>query len=176
MLKLCTIILNLFLILVDSYSSSDTTTLYHIIPSFTIFHKLAPISQSWLLSIKYFFISPSVLWLSFSSYSYRVPISNLKQFHILHLLHVPTILFFVVVYMYLTTSSPFINFCNSLLPPTLPYNEMVHISSLTSVFQKLINYLCSVQYPGYTCTDHYWPYQCHADLPSSIFVNYFRDH
>jgi len=55
MLKLYTIVLDLSLILVDYYyhppppsssSSSYTTTLHHIIPSFTIFHKLAPISQS----------------------------------------------------------------------------------------------------------------------------------
>ena len=54
----------------------DFGLLHQIIPGFSVLDELALISLSFFKSFHHF-ISPSVLWPSFDSYSYRVQINNL---------------------------------------------------------------------------------------------------
>jgi hypothetical protein len=67
-----------------------------------------------LLEIICYLISPSVLWSSFGSYSFGVPVVILTSFIssiLLRCLHH----FILYASVYLTISSPFINVCSSLL-------------------------------------------------------------
>ena len=94
--------------------------LHHIIPGFSIFDNFVPISQFQFLSIIYHFISPSILWSSFGSYSIQfqsvIFLASFISSILLRCPHHCTLCAFI----YLTIYSSFINFCNSLFLITHP--------------------------------------------------------
>jgi len=62
--------------------------------------------------------------------------------------------FSLCAFIYLTVSSPFISVIANrfyFIYSILPYTELDQISSLIFVFQKLINYLCSIQTVSMFC-------------------------
>ena len=147
--------------------------LYRFIPGFCIFNELDPVSRFWLLEIICYFISPSVLWSSFGSYSYGVPISDLlTQFYIFHSVKMSPPFYSLCFYVFnnvcpcyqllqfVITYSPsfLILYWSKYLPLNLPFKTNKLFMSRTDSVQ--------VTYVG-----HCRLYQCHGDLPYSISVN-----
>ena len=114
--------------------------LYQFIPGFCIFKEMDPVSRFRLLEIIYYFISPSVLWSSFGSYSYGVPISDLlSQFYMFHSFKMSPPFYSLCFYIfnnicpcYQLLQFVFTYFLFSILS----YSGLVQISSLKFAFQN----------------------------------------
>ena len=121
--------------------------LYQFIPDFLIFNELDPVSRFWLLEIIYYFISPSILWSTFGSYSYGVPISDLlTQFYTFHSVKMSPPFYALCFYIF-NNMCPCYQLLQFVITLILhPFLYCIDPSIVLKIcLSKLINYLCPVQ-------------------------------